>query len=140
VPRWPWRRPADASDLDAPVSAADAAEVARRLDRVDAEHATRFARQLVHRLHQLVDRGVPARGIEPVPAWGAARLRFADGTTLVVRGAAAGDVGVLASWARRGSIVPRSVSTAASRARLTFAAPDGHGEVAVLVRGLDQPD
>lgn len=127
-------------DRDGHLQPSDADELARRFDVVDAEHAARFGRQLVRRLHLLVDREVPARGVEPVPAWGAARLRFADGTTVVVRGASAGDLGVLAGWVRRRSVVPRAVSGTGPGARLTFAAPDGRRQLDVVVRGFDQPD
>ena len=45
-------------------------------------------------------RRVPARAVEAAPERRAVRVRFADGTQLLVRGTTPGDAGVLARWLR----------------------------------------
>ncbi len=89
----------------------DVAELDRRLAAIDAEHRRERDRQLVARLRPLIERQVPVRCVEPVRSLRAARLRFADGTAVLVRGELAGDVGVLAAWTMRQTVLPRRCST-----------------------------
>lgn len=117
----------------------DVAEVGSRLAAVAAEEARDHDARLVRRLRPLVDRRVPLRGVEALLEMRASRLRFADGTAVVVRGDAAGDVGVLAMWVRSASVPVAAWSSDADGVRLVFAPPRGRRRVSVVVTGLDQP-
>lgn len=120
--------PVEASDIEAMLSAVSAGvgDVALRLS---------------WRLNPLVQRCVPARAIEAAPGPFAARLRFADGTAVVVKSAAPGDVGVLALAMRRGSVRPAACTTDSDGAiRLVFTWPGWHRDLSLRVLGLDQPD
>lgn len=132
------RAPSDPSEVEG-VEPADVAELAGRLAAVDAEQARARDATLARRLRPLVDRRVPLRGVEAVQEVRASRLRFADGTAVVVRGDVAGDVGVLAMWVRSASVPAASCSRDADGVRLVFAPPRGRRHVSVVVTGLDQP-
>ena len=106
---------------------------------VAAEAESRRRRLAVH-LDPLVQRAVPARAVEAAPGLPSARVRFADGTTVVARGETPGDVGVLALWVRRGAVPPLSCCTDAAGAHLLFGSPGGHRTLSLLVTGLDQPE
>jgi hypothetical protein len=111
-----------------------------RFAAVVADEGETRGRRLEVRLDPLVKRAVPARAVEAAPGLPSARVRFADGTTVVARGDVPGDVGVLALWVRRGSVPPLSCSTDAEGAHLVFGSPDGHRTLSLLVTGLDQPE
>jgi hypothetical protein len=118
---------------------ADAFEIEAMLDAVSSAGDLRL--RLLHRLMPLVQRCVPPRAIEAAPVPRAARLRFADGTSIVVKSAARGDVGVLALAMRRGSVKPAACTADADgSARLILSLPGAHGELSLRVVGLDQPD
>ena len=120
--------PADAAAIDAMFAVLDP----------DLLH---LARRVSWRLRPLVERGVPPRVIEAAPVPRAARLRFADGTTVVVKGVTPGDIGVLAVAMRQGSVKPARCETdAEGRARLLFTWLGGHRSLSLRVVGLDQPD
>ena len=71
----------------------------------------------------------------------AARLRFADGTTVVVKSVVPGDVAVLALAMRHGSVRPAACTTDLDGStQLLFTWLGGHRELALRVVGLDQPD
>ena len=126
--------------VDDGLDPADAAELDERFSAVEAEQAVERNRRLVLELQPLVDRRVPARSIERAPGVGAARIRFADGTAVVVRGVARGDVGVLAALMHRRAVPPEACSSGADGTRLTFGWPGRRQRVSVVVTGLDQPD
>lgn len=131
---------ADEPSDAAVVGGADAAEMERRFRAVALGEAEARHRRLVVRLQPLVQRAVPVRKVEAAPGLPSARIRFADGTTVVVRGHAPGDVGVLAVWALRASFPPVTCSTDADGVHLAFALPGGRRRLSVLVTGLDQPE
>jgi hypothetical protein len=120
--------PSDTADLDARFSA------------VEAEQAEERNRRLARDLQPLIDRRIPARSIERAPGVGAARIRFADGTAVFVRGVASGDVGVLAALMHRRAVPPEACAATADGTRLTFGWPGRRQRVSVVVTGLDQPD
>ncbi len=91
------------------------------------------------RLRQLIDRKVPARAVEAVPGVHSARVRFADGTALLVRGEVPGGVAILASRISKGP-VPVAASLQADGTHLAFQARAARSRVSVLVVGLDQQD
>ena len=97
-------------------------------------------RRLAVRLQPLVQRAVPARTVEAAPGLPSARIRFADGTTVVAQGHGPGDVGVLALWIRRTSVPPITCSTDADGVHLDFALPGTRRRLSVRVTGLDQPE
>jgi hypothetical protein len=71
----------------------------------------------------------------------AARLRFADGTSLVVKSAVPGDVGVLALAMSRGSVRPTACTTDPEGCvRLVFTWPGSRSGLSLRVVGFDQPD
>jgi hypothetical protein len=100
-----------------------------------------FALRLSSRLGPLVRRGVPPRAIERAPVPRAARLRFADGTTVLVKVDAPGELGTLAVIMRRGSLKPAALTTDRDgSAHLLLSCPGEHRRVSLHVVGLDQPD
>jgi hypothetical protein len=119
---------------------AEEAEIEAMFATVDADrHA--LALRLSRRLHPLVQRGVPPRFIEAAPVPRAARLRFADGTTVVVQGTSPGDLAVLAMAMLQGSVRPAACRTdPGGGAQLLFAWSGGHRRLSLRVVGLDQPD
>ena len=130
------RVPLDLAGFDA----VEAADIDAMLTAVSAGLGD-LASRLSWRLNPLVQRCVPARAIETAPGPFAARLRFADGTAVVVKSAAPGDVGVLALAMRRGSVRPAACTTDSDGAiRLVFTWPGWHRDLSLRVLGLDQPD
>jgi hypothetical protein len=118
---------------------ADASEIEAMLNAVST--AGDFPLRLLRRLNPLVQRCVPPRAIEAAPVPRAARLRFADGTSVVVKSAVPGDVGVLALAMRHGSVKPAACTTGPDGCtRLVFTWPGRHKELSLRVVGLDQPD
>ncbi len=95
---------------------------------------------LENHLRPLVARRVPVRCIEVVPQLRTTRVRFADGTAVVVRGEAAGDAGVLASVVRQHRVLPADYRTDDAGTHLVFDWFDGRRHMSLLVTGLDQPD
>ena len=90
-------------------------------------------------LSTLVDRGVPVRAVEVAPGLQAIRLRFADGTAVLVRGWVPGDAGLLARWVRACSVVPVACSVRARGTQLEFSVEGQPNRLALRVTGLDQP-
>jgi hypothetical protein len=126
----------DPSGLD-PV---DLADIDQRLAAVHRDAAHDRDLRLAVLLHRLVDKGVPLRVVEPVPSLRTARMRFADGTAVLVRGDVRGDVAVLAGWMRDGSIVPTACSTRGDGTHLVLRSRCHAHPVSVRVTGMDQPD
>ncbi|MGA3218478.1 MAG: hypothetical protein ABSE77_05270 [Acidimicrobiales bacterium] len=119
---------------------AEAAEIEAMFAAVEADGRT-LALRLSRKLHPLVERGVPPRVIEAAPVPRAARLRFADGTTVVVKGTSPGDLAVLAMAMQHGSLRPAACRTdPQGSTQLLFSWPDGRRRLSVRVVGLDQPD
>jgi hypothetical protein len=106
----------------------------------EAEEARRRDARLAILIAPLVARRVPARIIEAVPSLHAARIRFADGTSVLVRGRVPGDVGVLACWVRDRRVVPVRCSPTSSGMELAFSVSDRPCPFVLRVTGLDQPD
>lgn len=101
----------------------------------------RLALLLSVKLKPLVQRCVPPRLIEAGPVARAARLRFADGTTVVVKSAVPGDLAVLAAVMRRCSARPVACTVAPDGStQLKLVWPGGRRALALQVVGLDQPD
>ena len=127
--------PAVAVDVD-PL---DVAEVDARLDAIaaDAGHARDV--RLAALLRPLLDRRTPARTVEVAQGLGTARVRFADGTAVLVEGEVPGDVALLARWIPRGSVVPVAVLTLSDGTHVRFRTTSRR-ELSVRVTGLDQPD
>jgi hypothetical protein len=99
-----------------------------------------FARRLSSRLQPLVQRGVPPRVIEAAPVPRAARLRFADGTTVLVKVTVPGELGTLALTMRHRSLRPAACTTDPDgSAHLLLSCPGEH-RLSLHVVGLDQPD
>jgi hypothetical protein len=120
--------PAEAGELEAVLAVAD-------IDRRE------FARRLSSRLEPLVQRGVPPRVIEAAPVPRAARLRFADGTTVLVKVAVPGELCTLALNMRHGSLLPAGWTTDRDgSAHLLLSCPAAHRRLSLHVVGLDQPD
>jgi hypothetical protein len=117
----------------------DLAELDARLAAVLADLGHEHDVHVAIRLQPLVDRRVPARAVEAVPELNSARIRFADGTAVLVQGSAPGDVGVLACWIRGRSVLPRACATTNEGTHLIFASPSRPRELCVRVTGVDQP-
>jgi hypothetical protein len=118
---------------------ADVAELEARFAAVEADHARDRDAHVAVRLQPLVDRRVPARVVEAVPALHVARIRFADGTAVFVQGSTPGDVAVLATWIRARSVPAAACSTNAGGTHLLFRSSTRARDVCVRVTGVDQP-
>ncbi len=125
---------------EAPLDPADVADLTARFARVDADQAATQRALLEYHLRPLVVRRVPVRCIEVVPQLRTTRVRFADGTAVVVRGEVAGDAGVLASVVRQHRVLPADYRTDDAGTHLVFDWFDGRRHMSLLVTGLDQPD
>lgn len=95
------------------------------------------------RLDHLRSRSVPVRGVHPGPSEGVSRLRWADGTTLLVRSQRPGSMAQVAAWLHRGTpvLVERWERRGASlvlllRARTALRVL----RLGVVVMGPEQPD
>ncbi len=137
------RRPATASEVLSPSATATTAEA--ELDAVlaaaDSEDRRDFSRRLSSRLQPLVQRGVPPRVIEAAPVPRAARLRFADGTTVLVKVNVPGELGTLALTMRHRSLRPAACTTDPDgSAHLLLSCSGEHRRLSLHVVGLDQPD
>jgi hypothetical protein len=119
--------PRDVADLDAALAATE-----REIFR---DRAARLSAGLSH----LVERRVPVRTIEPDWATHAVRVRFADGTTMLVSGASPGAFGVLASRLREGSVCLLSCEPAPSGTNLVFDGPHGRETLHVTSAGVERP-
>lgn len=116
------------------------AQVRAMLAGVDHDEA-QFALRLCVRLRPLVQRSVPPRLIEAGPAPGAARLRFADGTTLVVTSVVPGDLAVLANVMRQCSAKPVACGVDPDGGtHMLFSWANGRAALVLRVVGFDQPD
>jgi hypothetical protein len=120
--------PGDVADLDA-----------RLVAIADEEHQQRDAR-LQPALDRLIERQVPLRAVEAATGVGCARVRFADGTALLVRGDPRGSAGVLAGWVRQGSVVLAAYGPASVGVELTVLDRAHARRLRLLATGLDQPD
>ncbi|HLI01113.1 MAG TPA: hypothetical protein VKV06_10025 [Acidimicrobiales bacterium] len=133
-----WRRVLGPVEEDLPgFDPAEVADIDRRLAVVDVSERDR---RLVLRLNPLVERHVPARQVKALPSLGAARIRFADGTTVLAKGSTPGDVAVLATVMRFRSISPVACRVRADGTHLLFARPGADDTLSIRVTGLDQPD
>jgi hypothetical protein len=135
------RRPEETVEPELPgVDPQEVADVEARFGNVDAENRRSHDAVLLAHLQPLVTRKVPVRCIEPVPDLHIVRVRFADGTAVVVRGEVAGDAGIVASVLRDHAVWPSACSTDAAGTRLVLDWSGGRNHVAMRVAGLDQPD
>jgi hypothetical protein len=132
--------PSPAPDGESVVDPADLADLDARFGGVELLDAGRRHALLEAHLRPVVQRRVPVRTIEPVPGLHISRLRFADGTAIVVRGFAPGDVGILASVIRKHSVLPGACATDARGTHVDFDWSGGRRTMSLLVTGLDQPD
>jgi hypothetical protein len=141
-PRRDRRRPGGPEpdvDLDVDVDPADAADLDRRFARADDASRTRDD-VVASRLEVVRRRVVPVRLVEPVPGLGASRVRFADGTTVIGHGVAAGDMGVLVAAVRHHAVHVESCRRQPDGMHVQLAWPGAPGGLGVVVTGLDQPD
>jgi hypothetical protein len=137
------RRTLTGSGLFGPPAATGAPEMAdiEAVLTPDDTDRREFARRLSSRLSPLVQRGVPPRVIEAAPAPRACRLRFADGTTVLVQVSVPGEVGALAVTMRHGSLKPTGCTTDRDgSAHLFLSSSAEHRWLSLHVVGLDQPD
>jgi hypothetical protein len=123
-----------------PLDPADVADLTARFARVEADQAATQRALLEYHLRPLVVRRVPVHCIEVVPQLRTTRVRFADGTAVVVRGEAAGDAGVLATVVRQHRVLAADYRTDDAGTHLVFGWFDGRRHMSLLVTGLDQPD
>ncbi|MCB0891960.1 MAG: hypothetical protein R2703_16205 [Micropruina glycogenica] len=138
-------RRADASRFDrfAPLpplelTEPDALELAELGRRVEQDFGLAPVQILLHRLGNVTRRSVPLRAVRPGPARGLARICFADGTTLQVRGRQVGDLGYLAATAITQKVWVSNYHTEHSTVVLDL--DWNRGRVSVLAVGLDQAD
>lgn len=92
-------------------------------------------------LETLRSRRVPVRGVEPGPLTGVGRLRWGDGTVMLVVSARPGDLSrVLRSLETRRSLTLASYEPSEEGPLLTLAGGVGREPVRLVVVGRDQPD
>lgn len=116
----------------------DAAELLELERRVEQEFGLAPVQILLNRLGNVVRRSVPLRAVRPGPARGLARICFADGTTLQVRGRQAGDLGYLAVTALNQKVWVSDFH--AEHSNVVLDLDWSRGRVSVLAVGLDQAD
>ena len=121
-----------------PIDPIDCAELESRLSIVGSDE--HLAQRLAIRVAPLIARQVPVRGVEPAPSLRAMRIRFGDGTTVIVRGLAPGDAAVLGVALRDHPVPPAACTTLDDIVLLSFHFPAGHRHITVQLLGLDQPD
>jgi len=118
----------------------DAAELDARFAAASEDVATSRDEIVAARMAPVVRRRVPVRVLEPMPARGTTRIRFADGTTILARGAMAGDLGVLAAVMREHSVRVTSCARAPDGLHLALDWTGRSRPLDLVVTGLDQPD
>lgn len=92
-------------------------------------------------LETLRTRRVPVRGLEPGPVTGVGRLRWGDGTVMLVTPARPGELSrVLRTLETRRSLILLSYEPGESGTRLTLRGGVGRDPVQLVVVGRDQPD
>lgn len=96
-------------------------------------------------LETLLSRRVPVRGVEPGPVTGVGRLRWGDGTVMLVVSARRGELSrVLRSLETRRSLTLESYEQPDEQSEagplLTLAGAVGREPVRLIVVGRDQPD
>lgn len=147
VPRGSRRGPAEppvaADFVPAPVNTlgladSDAAELWELGRRVEDEFGLAPVQLLLNRLGVVVRRNVPLRAVRPGPSRGLARICFADGTTLQVRGRQSGDLGNLAVTTLTQKVWVSDFHAEHSNVVLNL--DWNRGRVSVLAVGLDQAD
>lgn len=116
----------------------DAAELFEMGRRVEQEFGLAPVQILLNRLGNVTRRSVPLRSVRPGPARGLARICFADGTTVQVRGRQMGDLGQLAVTAITQKVWMSNYHAEHSNVVLELDWKRGH--VSVLAVGLDQDD
>jgi hypothetical protein len=124
-------------ELHAGFDPSDLAELEAVFAAVEAEQRRGQVIQAAPILRRLVSRRVPARAVEAAPEQRAVRVRFADGTQLLVRGRTPGDAGVLARWVRDRTVLPVTWLEAEGETRLTFGSPQRRGHLGFVVTGVD---
>jgi len=139
----PKRRPDGVFDRSVPaeslgLDAQDATELLELGRRVEQEFGLVPVQLVLNRLGNVVRRNVPLRAVRPGPARGLARICFADGTTLQVRGRKVGDLGYLAATAITQKVWVSHYHQEHSNVVLDL--DWSRGRVSVLAVGLDQAD
>jgi hypothetical protein len=137
--RWPARRRTITPAVSAwpGLDPADVAEIGARLAAIDGGKPP-LGLQL--RLRPLVDKSVPLRHIAATSYVRTCRVRFADGTTVLARGARPGDVAVLAAAMRSRSLPPLACRTDLDGTHLVFAGLRRSTTLSLVVTGMDQAD
>jgi hypothetical protein len=133
--RWPSRRRESETPWPALYSP-DVAEIDARLAAISAVSPPALAL----RLTPLVDKSVPLRHITATSYVRTCRVRFADGTTVLARGARPGDVAVLVAAMRSRSLPPLACRTDLEGTHLVFAGLRRSTTLTLLVTGMDQAD
>ncbi|MFT3833671.1 MAG: hypothetical protein QM711_10185 [Micropruina sp.] len=123
---------------DLGLAESDLAELSAVGHRVEQEFGVAPVQVLLHRVGNVVRRSVPLSAIRPGPARGLARMCFADGTTLQVRGRQVGDLGQLAVTAITHKV--RVCDYHAEDSRVVLDLEWGRGRASVLAVGIDQAD
>lgn len=120
------------------LAASDADELWELGRRVEEEFGLAPVQILLNRLGNVVRRNVPLRAVRPGPSRGLARICFADGTTLQVRGRQVGDLGNLAVTTLTQKVWVSDFHAEHSNVVLNL--DWNRGRVSVLAVGLDQAD
>jgi hypothetical protein len=137
--RWPSRRRAESPPAASwpALDPVDIVEMGARLAAIDRGKPP-LGLQL--RLRPLVDRSVPVRYIATTSYVRTCRVRFADGTTVLARGARPGDMAVLVAAMRSRSLPPLACRTDLDGTHLVFAGLRRSTTLSLVVTGMDQAD
>ncbi len=109
----------------------------------DDEAVARLSALLEVRVGHLISRRIPVRGVSAGPLTGSSRLRFADGTTFLVRSEHGGDLARVlhAVTTGRSVLIERQERRPGGLAIwLTLQATVRRLHLGVIVLGPDQPD
>jgi hypothetical protein len=134
------RQRADMPPCEVMFDPVDRAELEALLASVERDGRGDQGAQLSVGLHDVIARHVPLRTVEANWALRAVRLRFADGTAVLLSGARPGAFGVLASRVRQGSVCLLGCRPDPAGTTLVFDGPRGREILLVGAASLDQPD
>lgn len=118
----------------------DAADLESAFAAVEAEGVELRRRLVGQRLQQLRSHRVPLRRIAASPGPEVARLGFADGTVLLARSSAAGDLARVARLHHLGGLVIDGYADHPLGVAITFVSPARRARCRLVVLDLDQSD
>lgn len=115
-------------------------ELSAALEATAAEYDAEFSQRMAYTLDRLSRRGTPVRGMEAFNDDGVVRVRFADGTTILVRGERPGELSAVAmAVVRSQPVLLTSLRETGSGVVAALRWPGPARPVTIRIVGRDQP-